>query len=54
MTVTGVTGAGLTWTLVRRTNAQLGTAEVWRAFAPTKLSAVTVRANLSQSVPASK
>jgi len=53
MTVTGITGAGLTWTLVRRTNAQLGTAEVWRAFAPTRLSAVTVRANLSQSVAAS-
>jgi hypothetical protein len=53
MTVTNVTGASLTWVLVRRTNAQLGTAEVWRAFAPTTLSNVTVSANLSQSVAAS-
>ena len=53
ITVTGVTGAGLTWTLVRRTNAQLGTAEIWRAFAPAALSNVAVTASLSQSVPAS-
>jgi hypothetical protein len=53
ITVTGVTGAGLTWTLVQRTNVQLGTAEIWRAFAPATLSAVTVRAALSQSVAAS-
>lgn len=53
MAVTSVTGAGLTWALAGRTNAQLGTAEIWRAFAPARLSRVTVRANLSQSVPAS-
>jgi hypothetical protein len=53
ITVTGVNGAALTWVLVRRTNGQLGTAEVWRAFAATPLSGVTVRANLSQSVAAS-
>ena len=53
VTVTGVTGAGLTWVLVKRTNSQLGTAEIWRAFAPSVLSSVTVRANLSQSVAAS-
>jgi hypothetical protein len=53
ITVTGVTGAGLTWALVRRTNTQLGTAEVWRAFAPSTLTNVTVRAALSQSVSAS-
>ena len=53
MTVTGVTGGGLTWVLVRRTNVQMGTAEIWRAFAPARLSSVTVRANLSQSVAAS-
>ena len=53
MTVTGVTGGGLAWVLVRRTNAQLGTAEVWRAFAAAPLAGVTVRANLSQSVAAS-
>ena len=53
ITVTGVSGAGLTWALVRRTNGQMGTAEIWRAFAPAVLSAVTVRATLSQSVAAS-
>ena len=53
ITVTGVTGAGLNWQLVRRANAQLGTAEIWRAFATTALTNVTVTANLSQSVAAS-
>jgi Domain of unknown function (DUF1929)/Bacterial Ig domain/Glyoxal oxidase N-terminus/Kelch motif len=52
-TVTGVTGAGLTWALVKRTNAQSGTSEIWRAFAPTSLSGVTVTATLSQSVVSS-
>jgi hypothetical protein len=49
-TVTSVTGAGLTWVLVRRTNVQLGTSEIWRAFAPSPLTNVTVRATLSQNV----
>src|SRR5207237_5109080 len=31
-TVTNVTGGGLTWALVMRTNVQSGTAEIWRAF----------------------
>ena len=53
MTVTGVSGAGLPWTLVRRTNVQNGTAEIWRAFAPTTLSNVTVTATLSQSMSSS-
>ena len=53
VTVTGVTGAGLTWALVRRTNVQPGSAEIWRAFASTTLSNVTVRATTSQSVAAS-
>jgi hypothetical protein len=52
-TVTSVTGAGLTWTLVERANVQSGTAEVWRAFAPTTLSGVMVTATLSQSVVSS-
>jgi|HubBroStandDraft_4_1064222.scaffolds.fasta_scaffold00167_6 hypothetical protein len=52
-TVTSVSGAGVTWTLVKRTNAQKGTAEIWRAFATTPLSNVTVTAALSQSVLAS-
>ena len=49
-TVTGVTGAGLTWALVGRTNAQAGTSEIWRAFAPAPLTGVTVTATLSQAV----
>jgi hypothetical protein len=51
--VTGVTGGGLTWALVVRTNAQSGTAEIWRAFAPTTLIGASVTATLSQSVVAS-
>ena len=53
MTVSGVTGGGLTWALVKRTNAQPGDAEIWRAFAPTVLSNATVTANLSQNVVSS-
>jgi Viral BACON domain len=53
MTVTSVTGAGLTWTLVQRTNTRGGTSEIWRAFATTTLSNATVTANLSQSVVSS-
>ena len=52
-TVTGVSGAGLTWALVARTNAQSGTSEIWRAFAPSQLNSVTVTATLSQSVSSS-
>src|ERR1700674_2462114 len=37
-TVTQVTGGTLTWMLVKRTNVQKGTAEIWRAFAPAVLS----------------
>jgi len=51
--VTSVTGGGLTWALVRRTNTQLGTAEVWRTFAPAVLTNVTITATLSRSVAAS-
>jgi hypothetical protein len=52
-TVTGVTGAGLIWTLVVRTNTQSGTSEIWRAFAPGSLSNTSVTATLSQSVASS-
>ena len=52
-TVKSIAGGGLTWTLVRRTNAQLGTSEIWRAFAATPLSNATVTATLSQSVVSS-
>ena len=48
--VTGLTGGGLTWSLVMKTNAQSGDAEIWRAFGTAPLSNVTVTATLSQSV----
>ncbi|MBL1265768.1 hypothetical protein [Candidatus Methylomicrobium oryzae] len=44
-----VTGAGLTWTLVRRTNTQFGTAEIWRALAPAVLTNVTVTSTQSKT-----
>jgi Bacterial Ig domain len=47
-TVTGVSGGGLTWTMVVRTNVQRGTAEVWRAVAVTALTNVAVTATLAQ------
>ena len=50
--VSSVTGASLTWQLVRRTNTQFGTAEIWRAFAATTKTNVTVTATLNQSVAA--
>jgi hypothetical protein len=52
-TVTGVSGAGLTWVLVVRRNAQSGTSEIRRAFAPLPLTNVSVTATLSQSVASS-
>ena len=51
--VTAVTGAGLTWELVKRTNAQAGTSEIWRAFALTALTNVAVKATFSTSVSSS-
>ncbi len=50
MVVRSVTGAGLQWTLVARTNTQLGTSEIWRAFATAPLSKVAATATLSQNV----
>ena len=49
-TVSSITGGGLTWQLVVRSNVQLGTSEIWRAFATTPLTNVTVTATLSQPV----
>ena len=51
--VNSVTGGGLAWQLVVRTNAQSGSSEIWRAFALSTLSNATVTATLSQSVVAS-
>jgi hypothetical protein len=44
-----VSGAGLTWTLVKRTNAQNGDSEIWSARATAQLSAASVTA--TQSIP---
>ena len=52
-TVKSIAGAGLTWTLVQRTNGQSGTSEIWRAFATAPMNNVTVTATLSQSVVSS-
>jgi hypothetical protein len=52
-TVKSVTGAGLTWVLAHRANAQPGTAEIWRAFAPAILHNVSVSATLSNGVTSS-
>jgi len=52
-TVKSVTGAGLAWTLIKRTNVQSGSAEIWGAFAAAPVNAVSVSATLSQSVVAS-
>jgi hypothetical protein len=47
--VNGVTGGGLTWTLVRRANAGGGTSEVWQAYATAPLTAAVVKATWLQS-----
>ena len=52
-TVKSISGAGLTWVLVVRTNTQSGTSEIWRAFAIAAKSSVSVSATLSQPVAAS-
>jgi hypothetical protein len=44
-----VSGAGLTWSLVRRANSQAGTAEVWRATAPAPLTNVAVTSKLTKT-----
>jgi hypothetical protein len=42
-----VSGAGLTWTLVKRANSQSGDAEIWTADAKTELSNATVTSTLA-------
>ena len=42
-----LSGAGLTWTLVKRTNTRAGDAEVWQAIAPATLTNVSVTSTLS-------
>ena len=43
VTVTGISGGGLTWQLVQRANVQSGTSEIWRAFSAAPLSNVVSR-----------
>jgi hypothetical protein len=52
-TVSNVTGAALTWTMVKRTNGVRGDAEIWRAFATAPLTNAAVTATLAQSAAAS-
>jgi len=52
-TVTKVTGGGLTWQLVARSNARLGDSEIWQAVAPAVLTNVSVTATLNRSVASS-
>jgi hypothetical protein len=47
--VSRVEGGGLNWVRTVKTNSQGGTSEVWRAFAPSTLSNVSVTATLSSS-----
>jgi YD repeat-containing protein len=51
--VAGVTGGGLTWSLVKQTNVQVGTAEIWRAFSPYVLSNAEVSVSLNNNVTTS-
>jgi hypothetical protein len=44
-----VSGAGLTWKLVKRQNAQSGDSEVWEATAPSVLLSATVTSTPSKS-----
>ncbi len=45
--VTSVTGAGLTWALVVRSNAEHGTAEVWQAYASAVVASAKITATLA-------
>ena len=51
--VRSVTGGGLTWVRVIRTNIQDGTAEIWRAVAPSPINGAVVRADFTQDVSSS-
>jgi len=52
VTVNSVTSSGLTWSLVRRTDTQRGTAEIWRAFSSATRSNISVTASFSQTAAA--
>lgn len=46
-TISGVSGGGLSWTLRKRENGRAGTAEIWQAVAPAKLTNATIVATRS-------
>jgi RHS repeat-associated protein len=52
VSINSVSGASLTWTLVQRSNLHGGTAEVWRAFAPSVLTSVSITAEV-RNIPGS-
>jgi RHS repeat-associated protein len=45
-TITGVTGGGLVWKEVARSNKQAGTAEIWQAYAITPVTSAAITATL--------
>jgi hypothetical protein len=49
-TVSSITGGGLTWVLVGRSNANAGSTEIWRAFAAAPLPPTSLLITYSQSV----
>ena len=49
-TVKSVSGGGLTWSLVKRANAQSGSSEIWGAFSTAPLTGVTVTGASSSSI----
>ena len=51
-TVSSISGGSLTWVLVKRSNTQSGSSEIWRAFSNNPLS-TSVTATVSQKVVAS-
>ncbi len=52
-TVKSVSCGGLTWVLVKRTNVQEGTSEIWRAFAAQRLTNVKATVTLAQQAASS-
>jgi hypothetical protein len=47
--VAAVSGAGLTWSLVARANTLPGTAEIWQAYATTRLTGASIAAVFTNS-----
>ena len=52
-TVASVSGGGLTWEPVARTDVQPGSSEIWRAFAGSPLTSTSVTVTLTNAAPAS-